>query len=281
MGKSTIDVYGLEQPQPTRQPVPSTQHKEAQVKRDDLTTYLDNYLRVKEIDDSSQNGLQVEGPEEMTKVAFAVDSCQAAFKRAVAAGAQLLIVHHGLFWDKPLRLVGPLFRRVKTLIEGDCGLYAAHLPLDLHPEVGNNAELARLLGLKDTRAFGEHRGHKIGLGGVLDQPIPLSVLIERLARATGEPPLRVFAHGPAEASQVGCISGWGADLMDQVADAGFDTFVTGEASHTFFHQAAEWGLNVVYGGHYATETLGLKALARHLGEKFGLETTFLDVPTGM
>jgi len=238
-------------------------------------------LRVKEIEDSSQNGLQVEGPEEVTKVAFAVDSCQVAFKRAVATGARLLIVHHGLFWDKPLCLVGPLFQRVKTLIEGGCGLYAVHLPLDFHPEVGNNAELARLLGLKDTRAFGEYQGHKIGIGGVLEPAIPLDMLVEQLARATGEPPLRVLAHGPAEVSQVGCISGWGSDMMDQVADAGFDTFVTGETSHSFFHQAAEWSLNVVYGGHYATETLGVKALARHLDEKFGLETTFLDIPTGM
>jgi dinuclear metal center YbgI/SA1388 family protein len=251
------------------------------MKRDELIAYLDDYLRVKEIEDSSQNGLQVEGPEEVAKVAFAVDSCQVAFGQAVVNGAQLLIVHHGLFWDKPLRLVGPIFQRVKTLIEGDCGLYAVHLPLDVHSGVGNNAELARLLGLKDTHAFGEYHGSKVGIGGVLDPPIPLDVLIERLAQATGRPPVRVLAHGPAEVSQVGCISGGAAFLTDQVAEAGFDTFVTGETSHAFFHYAAEWGLNVVYGGHYATETLGVKALAHHLGEKFGLETTLLDIPTGM
>ena len=249
--------------------------------RDELTTYLDETLRVKEIEDTSQNGLQVEGPEEVTKVVFAVDSCQAAFEQAVTAGAQLLVVHHGLFWDKPLRLVGPLFQRVKTLIEGGCSLYAAHLPLDLHPEVGNNAELARLLELKDVRAFGEYHGNQIGIGGVLDPPVPLDVLVQRLAAATGQSPVRVLAHGPAEASQVGCISGGAAYLMDQVADAGFDTFVTGETSHGSFHNAAEYGLNVIYGGHYATETLGVKALARHMEEKFGLETTFLDIPTGM
>ncbi len=251
------------------------------MKRDELIAYLDNYLRVKEIEDSSQNGLQIEGPEEVARVAFAVDGCQAAFEQAVAAGAQLLIVHHGLFWDKPLRLVGPLFRRVRTLIDGRCGLYASHLPLDFHSEVGNNAELARLLELKDTRAFGEYHGSKLGIGGVLDPPLPLDTLTERLAQATGESPVRVLAHGLEEASQVGCISGGAAFLMDQVADAGFDTFVTGETSHTFFHQAAEWGLNVIYGGHYATETLGVKALARHLAEKFDLETTFLDIPTGV
>ncbi len=251
------------------------------MKRNELITYLDDYLRVKEIEDDSQNGLQVEGPDEVTMVAFAVDGCQAACEQAVAAGAQLLIVHHGRFWDKPLRLVGPIFQRVKTLIEGDCGLYAVHLPLDIHPEVGNNAELVRVLGLKDSRTFGEYHGSQVGMGGELDPPLPLDALVERLTQAVGAPPVRVLAHGPAEASQVGCVSGGAAFLMDQVADAGFDTFITGETSHTFFHQAAEWGLNVVYGGHYATETLGVKALARHLEEKFGLATSFLDIPTGM
>ncbi|MDY7079595.1 MAG: Nif3-like dinuclear metal center hexameric protein [Chloroflexota bacterium] len=251
------------------------------MKRDKLVLYLDDYLHIKEIEDSSQNGLQVECPEEVTKVAFAVDACQAAFEQAVAAGAQLLVVHHGLFWDKPLRLVGPLFRRVRTLVEGGCGLYASHLPLDLHPEVGNNAELARLLDLRGTRAFGEYHGNELGLGGTLDPPLPLSVLVERLTQATGEPPVRVLAYGPGEASQVGCVTGGAAFLMDQVADAGFDTFVTGETSHSYFHAAAEYGLNVVYGGHYATETLGVQALARHLAGEFGLEVVFLDVPTGL
>jgi len=124
-------------------------------------------------------------------------------------------------------------------------------------------------------------GNQIGLGGILDPPVPLDVLVQRLAQATGQSPVRVLAHGPAEASQVGCISGGAAPRMEQVADAGFDTFVTGETSHGYFHNAAEYGLNVIYGGHYATETLGVKALARHLGKKFGLETTFLDIPTGM
>jgi dinuclear metal center YbgI/SA1388 family protein len=251
------------------------------MKREELVAYLDEYLCVSEIEDSSQNGLQVEGPAEVTRVAFAVDACRAAFERAVAAGAQLLVVHHGLFWDKPLRLVGPLFRRVRTLVEGGCGLYAVHLPLDFHPEVGNNAELVRLLELAEPFAFGRHRGREIGVGGVFDPPIPVDALAERLARVTGEPLVCVLACGPEEASRVGCISGGAAFLMDQVARAGFDTFVTGETSHGFFHDAAEWGLNVIYGGHYATETLGVKALARHLADEFGLETTFLDLPTGM
>jgi dinuclear metal center YbgI/SA1388 family protein len=251
------------------------------MKRDELVTYLDNFLRIAEIEDASQNGLQVEGPGEVTQVAFAVDGCQATFEQAVAAGAQLLVVHHGLFWSKPLRLVGPLFRRVRTLILGGCGLYAVHLPLDLHPKVGNNAELARLLELKNTRPFGEYRGNEIGVGGVLAPPLSLKALAERLAWSTGEPPLRILAHGPEEVARVGCISGGAASMMDQAVSAGFDTFITGEPSHESFHDAAEYGINIIYGGHYATETLGVKALARHLAERFGLETTFLSIPTGM
>jgi len=196
------------------------------MKRDELVAYLDEYLRVKTIQDDSQNGLQVDGPEEILKVAFAVDACQAAFDQAIAAGAQLLIVHHGLFWEKPIRLIGHLFKRVRTLITGGCALYAAHLPLDIHPEVGNNAELARLLGLQCAAPFGEYHGSDIGIGG-------------------------------------------------------FDTFITGETSHSHFHLTTEYGLNVVFGGHYATETPGVKALARHLSAKFGLETVFLDIPTGL
>ncbi|MEE8389528.1 MAG: Nif3-like dinuclear metal center hexameric protein, partial [Anaerolineae bacterium] len=237
----------------------------------ELVTYLDDYLRVKEIQDRSQNGLQIEGPEEVTKVAFAVDGCQTAFEQAVAAGAQLLVTHHGLFWSEPFLLVGPLFRQVRTLIEGGCGLYAVHLPLDLHPEVGNNAELVRLLELEDARAFGEYHGVEIGIGGVLDSPLPLDALVERLVRATGEAPIRVLAHGPEKVSRVGCISGDAVSMIDQVAKAGFDTFVTGETRHPHFHSAADYGLNVICGGHYATETLGVRALARHLAEEFGLE----------
>jgi dinuclear metal center YbgI/SA1388 family protein len=251
------------------------------MKRDELTAYLDDYLRVKEIKDSSQNGLQVEGPEEVSRVAFAVDGSQSAFERAVALGAQLLVVHHGVLWSQPFRLVGPFFRRVRTLIEGKCGLYGVHLPLDLHPEVGNNAELARLLELQDLRLFGEYHGVEIGIGGTLDAPLPLDALVERLARATGEAPIRVLAHGPEKVSRVGCISGGAASMMDQVAKSGFDTFVTGETNHTHFHSASDYGLNVIYGGHYATETLGVKALSRHLAGRFGLETAFLDLPTGM
>ncbi len=251
------------------------------VRLEELCAYLDEYLRVGEIKDTSQNGLQVEGPEEVERVAFAVDGCLESFAQAVEAGAQLLIVHHGLFWDKPLRLVGPHFRRVRTLIEGRCGLYGAHLPLDAHPEVGNSAELARLLGLQETHPFGEYHGVHIGIAGVLDPPLEIPALIGRLVQALGVPPLRVLAGGPEKAARVGCITGGAASMVDQAQEAGLDTFITGETSHTYFHYAVEREMNVLFAGHYATETLGVKALARHLEERYGLETIFLDVPTGM
>ncbi len=247
----------------------------------DLVKYLDTYLHIQEIGDSSQNGLQVAGPEEVKRLACAVDCCQETIERAIAAGAQLLIVHHGLFWDKPARLVGPLFRRVRTLIEGNCALYAAHLPLDMHPEVGNNAELCRLLGLKDVRPFGRYHGNDIGLGGRLEQPLPVEALVYRLKQGTGESVQRVVHYGPERATWVGCISGGGAMMIPEVAQAGFDTFVTGETSHAYHHYAAEYGLNVIYGGHYATETLGVRALSRHLVERFDLEMEFIPLPTGL
>lgn len=249
--------------------------------RDELIKYLDEYLRVGEIEDVSQNGLQVQGPDDVRKVAVTVDASLAAFERAVTAGAQLLIVHHGLFWGKSLLLVGPHFRRIKTLILGRCGLYSVHLPLDTHPQVGNNAELARLLQLQDTKSFGDYHGVPIGKAGKLAPVQSLSAVVERLNEALGSRASRVLACGPERVERIGCISGGAMSMIDQVAAAGLDTYVTGEADHTFFHSASELGINVLFWGHYVTETLGVRALARHLEEKLGLATEFLDIPTGM
>ncbi|MDW8069260.1 MAG: Nif3-like dinuclear metal center hexameric protein [Anaerolineae bacterium] len=247
----------------------------------ELVVYLNTYLRVQEIEDTSQNGLQVEGPAAVQKVAFAVDACQEAFDRAVAEHAQLLVVHHGLFWKEPARLVGPLFRRLRTLILGGCGLYAVHLPLDAHPEVGNSAALARQLGLQNLRPFGRYHGVEIGVAGTLEPPLPIATLIGRLIQILHVPPVRVLAYGTPEARHVAVVSGDAVSLLDQVVETGLDTFITGETRHSAFHSVAELGVNVLFAGHYATESVGLKALARHLEEKFGLETVFLDIPTGM
>jgi dinuclear metal center YbgI/SA1388 family protein len=249
------------------------------MKRTDLTQYLDEYLRLREIEDNSDNGLQVEGAEEVTRVAFAVDACQASFEAAVQAGAHMLIVHHGLFWGRVKRLVGPHYRRIKTLLGGGVSLYAVHLPLDAHPRVGNNAELARLLGVANATPLGDYHGTTIGMAGSVEPPLALADFVARVTEQIG-PPLRVYEFGPPQVRRVALISGGAMSMVDQVIEAGCDAFVTGETTHELYHFIRESGLNVICAGHYASETVGLKALARHLADKFGLETTFIDLPTG-
>jgi dinuclear metal center YbgI/SA1388 family protein len=251
------------------------------MKRNELVAYLDTYLRVKEITDNSQNGLQVQGAEDVKKVAVAVDACQQAIDKAVEDNAQLLLVHHGLIWEHPFRVVGSRYSYVKKLIEGNCGLYGVHLPLDLHPEVGNNAEMVRLLGLQNVKPFGTYMGIHIGFSGELQPAITLSELAARLEQILGMKLLKVQAYGPDKPKRVAVITGLGIPMVDQVESTGCDTYITGETGHNYFHEAADRGLNVLYGGHYGTETLGVKAVAHHLQEKFGLKTVFLDVPTGI
>jgi dinuclear metal center YbgI/SA1388 family protein len=250
------------------------------VNHKELVDYLDEYLKISEIEDVSNNGLQVEGGEEVRKVAFAVDACREAFRRAQAAGAQLIIAHHGLFWGKPLMIKGPHRERVALLLDGQISLYAVHLPLDVHPEVGNNVQLLRLLGLKsEDRRFGEYHGTLLGVIGRFPEPVSREEVVKKLEAALSAP-MTVLPFGPETVTTVGVISGGAADMAVQAAQAGVDLYLTGEPSHSAYHQVAERGLNVVYGGHYATETLGLQALANHLSGRFDLETEFLHIPTG-
>ena len=249
------------------------------MKLQELVTYLNDYLRVKQVKDSAVNGLQAEGPEEVTRVAFAVDARLAAFTEAAAWGAQLLIVHHGLFWTTVQPLTGPHYRRVRALIEGDLALYGSHLPLDMHPEIGNNAELARVLGLRRRVPAGDYHGETIGFGGALPKPLALDALAARLTAATGCRPVRIMdAKRPAR--RVACVSGGAADMARQFATLGYDTYVTGEVSHGSLPVIEELGINVIFGGHYGTETLGLKALAKHVQARFGVATHFIALPTG-
>jgi dinuclear metal center YbgI/SA1388 family protein len=249
------------------------------MQRDELVAYLDTYLQLKEIEDASNNGLQVEGADNVSRLAFAVDAGLAVFEEAQVAGAQMLIVHHGLYWSKPVLLTGIHRRRMQVLFDAGLSLYAAHLPLDFHEEVGNNATLARWLHLQEVAPVGNYKGHPAGFAGRLAKPCSLGQFVAQLERSVGEPVVKVWPFGAANVERVGIVSGAAASLLDQAAEAGVDVFLTGEVSHIFFHQAREVGLNIVYGGHYATETAGLKALAEHLSKQFGLETVFLDLPT--
>lgn len=247
----------------------------------DLTSYLDDYLGTAAIEDFSKNGLQVAGPDEVVRVAFAVDSSLAGFRQAADHGANLLIVHHGLFWGHEQVLTGPHFERVKALIEGGVGLYAVHLPLDAHPEVGNNVQLARILGLEVTATFGEYHGVDIGVE--CEAPAGSVALHDLVGRINSrlDTDCTVQAYGPDEVTSLAIVSGGAADLVSQAAADGLDLFLTGETNHIHAHAAQEYGINVVFAGHYATETVGLRALARHLEQQFDLDTVFIDLPTGM
>jgi dinuclear metal center YbgI/SA1388 family protein len=252
----------------------------------DLVGYLDGYLRIAEIPDdpNAVNGLQVENRGTISRIVAAVDASQATIDGLNGPSAALLLVHHGLFWEGNLPVTGRRYRRIRALLERDTALYSAHIPLDLHPGVGNNAVLARALGLVDPEPFGTHKGILIGVAGT--QPGPAATredLVRRLADLLSLTPsaIRLIAGGPEQIRRVGVITGAAGTAIGQAREAGCDTFITGEgAAHTYF-DAMELGVNVIYAGHYATETVGVRALAEHLGERFGLPWEFHDHPTGM
>lgn len=246
----------------------------------ELVLYLNNYLRVADMPDAPHalNGLQVANGGTVSRVAAAVDLCEATVRLAAEQGADLLIVHHGLFWGGLEPLIGRRYRRVAGLVTRNIALYSAHLPLDLHPDVGNNAVLARQLGVALRGAFGEEYGIPIGVWGEIDEP--RAALGQRLTGLLGSAP-RLLPFGPERVRRVGIVTGAAGALIGQAAAAGLDTYVTGEGPHHTFFDAEELGVNVFYAGHYATETLGVKALAEHLRARFDLPWTFLDHPTGL
>lgn len=248
---------------------------------DTLTRYLDDYLRVaEEVADAPEalNGLQVGNAGEITRLAAAVDMCEATVRLAIQQRADCLLVHHGLFWGGLRPLVGPAHRRVAALIQGNVALYAAHLPLDRHPEVGNNSVLARLLGVTVRAEFGSYHGAPIGVWG--EYSGKRDELSWSLTKALGTAP-RLLPFGPERVQRIGIVTGAGGSLIPQAAAAGLDTYVTGEGQHWTFFDAEELGINVFYAGHYATETVGVKALAEHVARKFDLPWVFLDHPTGL
>lgn len=256
----------------------------------ELASYLDDYLRIREVPDepNAVNGLQVEAPGGVGRIVAAVDASQAAIESAVglrvsgpvgiSTETTLLLVHHGLFWDGNIPITGRRYRRVKTLLDAGVALYSAHIPLDLHPDVGNNVVLARQLGVRVEGAFGPYRGVAIGVHGALDMPrAELVTRLNSLLRSDA----KLIPGGPERVARVGIITGGAGDQIAAARDAGLDTFVTGEGAHHTYFDAMEWGLNVIYAGHYATETMGVQALAAHLSERFGIPWEFHDHPTGM
>lgn len=251
------------------------------MKRDDLVNYLDTYLRIDEIDDYGPQGIQVEAPaDEIERIALAVDTSPAVIEAAAAWGANMLLVHHGVLWGEIGPIAGPLGRRVRALLQNNIHLYGAHLPLDAHPEVGNNAELARMFGIKIEEWWCEPKGTPLAVLGDAPPDTMLESFVAQIEEKL-QTKARVLAEGPQQVSRVAILSGFGADEIAQASQKGADTFLTGERSHTSYWGASDHGINVIYAGHYATETVGVKALGRHLAQKFGVEAQFFDFPTGM
>lgn len=252
----------------------------------EIARHLDDLLRIRDIPDyaAALNGVQAHTDSDIARVAVAVDARERTIRAAAAAGANLLIVHHGLFWGGLQPLRGPHLRRVRALLEHRLGLYAAHLPLDAHPELGNNVLLARELGLTPSGGFARYQSIEIGVLG--DDRLATAELAERariFARRYGGD-VRISHAEPGRATRRWAIctgAGASSDTLREAAERGADTLITGEGPHHTAIDAEELGLVVIYAGHYATETLGVQALGRHLEERFGVPWTFIDVPTGL
>src|SRR4051812_48796279 len=245
-----------------------------------IVRHCDRLLRTNEIQDydGAVNGLQVENRKGVSRIAAAVDGSLATVRLAIAARADLLIVHHGLFWSPSHPWTGKRYELLQLLVDNDLAVYSSHLPLDAHPSLGNNARLCAALGLKKPRPFFFSHGQFIGLSAVAN--ISRSELANRLRKATGAKPL-IIPGGDETCRRIGVVTGGaGGDLAKAVTE-GVDTFITGEGPHWTYAMAEELGVNVFYGGHYATETFGVKALAAHLSKKFRVPWIFLDHPTGL
>ncbi|MFW5800584.1 MAG: Nif3-like dinuclear metal center hexameric protein [Spirochaeta sp.] len=231
--------------------------------------------------DRSLNGLQVGRRDaEVRKIGTAVDACLETFLRAKEQEIDMLFVHHGLFWGYPMAVTDEHYQRLQLLLEYGVGLYAMHLPLDQHPKLGNNACMAAELELQEVRPFGRLKGMEIGVRGVAPEPISLDWVCRRLF-AGRENTLGVLPFGTAEIRSVGLISGGAPFEVEQAIEAGLDLYITGDANHIVYHRAQEAGINVIFGGHYATEVWGVQAVGHKLAAEFGLEHQFIDVPTGL
>lgn len=249
----------------------------------DFDAWARSFLSIDELvgKDDSLNGIQVSRSSKgIGKVAFAVDACLESIRRAKSLGADMLFVHHGLFWGAPERIEGPLLERLRLLIDSDLALYACHLPLDMHPEVGNNAVLADRLGLIGRKPFGSYHGLAVGVSGTLETPLGIDDVLRKVLPDASKP-RGVIAAGKPEIRTVAIVSGGAPFEALQALGGRIDLFLTGEPSHSIYHQMVEGKMNFIAAGHYATEVWGVQAVAAKLFAEKGVETAFIDLPTGL
>ena len=231
--------------------------------------------------DDSLNGIQVDNDgSAVRKIAFGVDAAMETFEQAAAVGAGMLFVHHGLFWGRSSAVTGKLRRRIKFLLDHNICLYAVHLPLDHQPKFGNNAVLARLLGLENIEPFGLYHGRKIGYKGTLPKPVTVDEAVKKIS-FMGRPPLGIFPFGKKDCVTAAVVSGGAADNAREAVEEGIDLFITGESSHAVYHDCLEGKLNMIAGGHYSTEVWGVQDVMRHTMAELAIDAEFLDIPTGL
>ena len=246
----------------------------------EIIRYTDKFLRIREVADwdNALNGLQIENSGRVTLIGAAVDGSTRVLTEAAKRKVDLLIVHHGLFWSGLQPVRSALRRQLQLAFENDIALYSAHLPLDIHPKVGNNAQLATALGLKSAQRFLEEKGQPTGLK--VRASMPRRELVRKLRTALNSP-VKVFDFGPKQARMIGIVTGGAGSEIYRVGQENIDTFITGEAPHWAAVAAEELGMNLLLGGHYATEVFGVKALAAHLSKRFKIPIEFIDCPSGL
>ncbi|HEV8215775.1 MAG TPA: Nif3-like dinuclear metal center hexameric protein [Gemmatimonadaceae bacterium] len=252
----------------------------------EIAAFLDDVLQIATVPDypGALNGVQLANRGEIDRIATAVDFSTAAINGAIDSGARLLLVHHGMFWGSPQPIVGHRYGRIRALIEHDIAVYSAHLPLDVHPELGNNALLAAKLGLEPSGGFASFQGRSIGLSGRAD--VPTRMLVDRVTELSKEfgGTLVATPFDPRQITRAwGLCTGAGADssTLGEAAERRLDTIIVGEGPHHTAVEARDRGIVVLYAGHYATETLGVRALGEAVAARFGVSSTFIDAPTGL
>jgi dinuclear metal center YbgI/SA1388 family protein len=246
----------------------------------EIVSYTDRFLRIRDVGDwdNALNGLQIENSGRVTRIGAAVDVSTRVLTKAVKQDVDLLIVHHGLFWPGLQPIQGVLRRQLWIAFENDVALYSAHLPLDIHARIGNNAQLVAALGLKSAQPFLEEKGQPVGLK--IRASLPRGELVRKLQKALNGP-VKVFGFGPKQTRAIGVVTGAAGSEIYRVADEEIDTFITGEAPHWAAVAADEVGVNLILGGHYATEVFGVRTLAAHLSKRFRVPWEFIDCPTGL
>lgn len=243
----------------------------------EINNFIKNYLSSETIKDIAINGIQLENDADIKKIAFAVDLSNDSINEAIEKKCNLIIVHHGIFWGSPVPITGTFKNRIKLLLDKNIGLIAQHLPLDMHPEIGNNAQILKLLNAKELLPFGLEKGSYYGYKTDFAKGLSIEEINNKLNIKN-----KIYLDfGKKEIKKIAVVSGSGSKFLDEAINSNIDLFITGDSEHIVYHSAKESRINVLFAGHYYTEIFGIKALKNLIESNFSVETNFIDIPTGL